>query len=84
MKPGTELLLLQAERLANDIRPLFAGRPPAVLGVGPAELVAGHIAGAYPDLRAKARAEFINAVDGMVAEVEKAIFPDGLPAVWRR
>jgi hypothetical protein len=84
MKPGTELFLLEAERLVNDIRPLFAEHPPAVIGVALAELVADHIAGAHPNLRARVRIEFLNALDEMIPEIEKAIFPDGLPAEWQR
>jgi hypothetical protein len=84
MKPTTELFLAQADQLVADINPLFVGKPPAVLGLALAELVAAHIAGAHPDLRAKARDEFLSFVDEMISEYAKQIFPDGLPPEWRR
>jgi hypothetical protein len=45
-------------------------------------LVALHFAGMRPGLRDKARDDFLRAVDELVPECEKAIFPDGLPAEW--
>jgi hypothetical protein len=51
MKPTAELFLAQAERLVADIKPLLAGKHPVVIGTALAELVAGHIARARPDLR---------------------------------
>jgi hypothetical protein len=40
MTPAEELLLAKAEQLVRDIKPLFAGKHPAVLGRALAELVA--------------------------------------------
>jgi hypothetical protein len=58
-------------------------KPPAVIGVALAELVAVHLAGARPDLRDRARDELLRFVDEMIPEFEKQIFPDGLPQEWR-
>jgi hypothetical protein len=84
MKPTAELFLAQAERLVNDIKPLFADKHPAVLGVALAELVALHFASTPPDLRDIARDEFMRTVDDMIPECETQIFPDGPPLEWRR
>jgi hypothetical protein len=84
MKPTTELFLLQAERLANDIKPMFAGQRPAVIAVALAELVALHFASTRPDKRDAARAEFQRTVDEAIPECERQIFPDGLPLEWWR
>jgi hypothetical protein len=55
-----------------------------VLGVALAELVAEVFAGMRPDRQVEALDDFWRAVDEMVPKAEKLIFPDGLPAEWRR
>ena len=84
MNPTTELFLLQAERLVNDVKPHFAGKHPAVVAVALSELFALHLASTPPDTRDPARAEFMRAVDEAVPECERKIFPDGLPREWLR
>jgi hypothetical protein len=84
MNSTTELFLLQAERLANDIKPMFARQHPPVIAVALAELVALHFASTRPDRRDAARAEFQRTVDDAIPECERKIFPDGLPAEWQR
>jgi hypothetical protein len=82
MKP-TAVFLAQAERLVADVKPLFAEKPPAVLGVALAELVAEFFAGLRPDRRAEALDDFRRTVDDMIPVAEKLMFPDGAPAEWR-
>jgi hypothetical protein len=84
MRPTEELFLAQAKQLADDCRPLFAGKPPAVLGVALAELVAEFFASMRPDRRGEALDDFRRAVDEMVPKAEKLIFPGGLPPEWRQ
>jgi hypothetical protein len=43
-------------------------------------VVAIHFAGTHPNLRDRARDEFHCAVDEMIPECEKQIFPDGFAA----
>ena len=83
MRPAVELFLAQAEQLVNDVKPLFAGKPPAVLVMALAELVARHFAGMRPELRDNACGEFIRIVGEMIPECERQVFPDG-PREWRQ
>jgi hypothetical protein len=84
MNRTTELFLLQAGQLVDDVKPHFAGQHPAVVAVALSELFALHLASTPPDTRDAARAEFMRAVDNAIPECERKIFPDGLPAEWRR
>jgi hypothetical protein len=84
MRPTAELFLAQAEQLVNDVRPLFAGKPPAVLVMALAELVARHFASMRRELRNNACDEFLRIVLEMIPDCERQIFLDGPLREWRQ
>jgi hypothetical protein len=70
------------EHIVLQIKPLLAGKPPALQGAVLADLLAIFLAGHHPTLRGEILQMHIEAVRSLIKPNEALLFPDGKPAGW--
>jgi hypothetical protein len=75
----------EATALADQLRPLLAGRSPEVAGAVLAQLLAHFIAGHIPPMREQATALVVDGAKALVPVIVDELVEVGrLPAEWRQ
>jgi hypothetical protein len=81
----SEILTAQAEEIVETIKPLLAGRDPAVQGSVIADLLSIFIAGHHPAIREEALAGVIELTRNLIPVTEAAIFSEQpKPEGWEK